>query len=62
MTVKELRDYLVNLPDNMDVFISERKTDGAFGLLNCIVETQMFQEGTKDEIKLSEQCLVLSDY
>ncbi len=34
MTVKELKAKLEDMPDNMDVFMSERKTEYAYGLVN----------------------------
>ena len=34
MTVKELKEKIANLPDNMDVFVAERKTVFAYGLVN----------------------------
>jgi len=34
MTVKQLIKELSNYPENMDVFVAERKTDFAYGLVN----------------------------
>ena len=45
MTVKELKTELSKYPENMEVFIAERKTDFAFGLLNSV---------TKKEVTFSE--------
>lgn len=36
MTVKELKQRLDNFPDNMEVYIDERKTEFAYGLLNSV--------------------------
>lgn len=45
MTVKQLREELEKYPDNMDVFMAERKTAFAYGLLNSV---------RSDEITFSE--------
>jgi capsule polysaccharide export protein KpsE/RkpR len=36
MTVKELKEALAKYPDNMDVFVAERKTEFSYGLVNSI--------------------------
>lgn len=36
MTVKQLREELARHPDNMDVFVAERKTEFAYGLVNSV--------------------------
>jgi hypothetical protein len=36
MTVKELKEALAKYPDTMDVFVAERKTEFAYGLINSI--------------------------
>jgi len=36
MTVKQLIKELSNYPENMDVFVAERKTEFAYGLVNSI--------------------------
>ena len=36
MTVKELKEALSQYPDNMDVFVAERKTEFVYGLVNSI--------------------------
>jgi hypothetical protein len=36
MTVKQLREALAKYPDNMDVFMAERKTEFAYGLVNSV--------------------------
>lgn len=37
MTVKQLKEELLKYPDNMDVFIAERKTEFTYGLLNSVI-------------------------
>lgn len=36
MTVKQLKEKLAQYPDNMDVFVAERATDFAYGLVNSV--------------------------
>lgn len=36
MTVKQMIEQLQLLPDNMDVFVAERKTDFGYGLVNSL--------------------------
>lgn len=45
MTVKQLREALEKYPDNMDVFMSERKTEFRYGLVNSV---------SSDKIKFTE--------
>ena len=37
MKIKELKEKIKNLPDNMDVFVAERKTEFAYGLINSAI-------------------------
>jgi hypothetical protein len=34
MTIRELKDKIEHLPDTMDVFVAERKTEFTYGLVN----------------------------
>lgn len=63
MTVKELKQQLDKYPDNMDVFLSERKTEFAFGLLNSIYsEEVMFVDGpTDDDGESPKEIVVILD-
>lgn len=36
MTVKELKEALAQCPENMDVFVAERKSEFAYGLVNSV--------------------------
>lgn len=36
MTVKQLKEKLAQYPDNLEVFVAERKTEFAFGLVNSV--------------------------
>ena len=52
MTVKQLKQELENLPDNMDVFLAERKTEFGYGLVNSAYTKEIYF--TEDEY-LSEE-------
>lgn len=36
MNVKELKEKLAEYPDTMEVFVAERKTEFAYGLVNSV--------------------------
>jgi hypothetical protein len=62
MTVKELKLELEKYPDNMDVFLAERKTEFSYGLLNS-VESHLisFVESPGDEEPKGEDMVVILD-
>ena len=63
MTVKQLKQELENLPDNMDVFLAERKTEFGYGLLNSIYTKEVFftedENPSEDEINKAPMIEVL---
>lgn len=65
MTVKELKKELEKYPDNMDVFVSERKTEFAFGLVNGVRSEEItFSENpdfSEDEEILAKDTVVIID-
>ena len=62
MTVKELIQQLKNYPDNMDVFIAERKTEFAYGLLNSAYAKEInFSEEPDGEVMSRDRVLVLDE-
>lgn len=66
MTVKELKQKLESLPDNMDVFIDERLTAFKYGLANSAeVKMIMFTEDPEpdpdSDVYAEEEVLVLSE-
>lgn len=67
MTIKELKEKIENLPDEMDVFIAERKTDFGFGLANSGYVKEIFftedEYPTEEEIKAApkENVFVLDE-
>lgn len=61
MTVKELKEKLSNFPDNMEVFVAERKTDFAFGLVNSCYQKEINFMEEPDGKPLSKNTVVIID-
>lgn len=53
MNVKELKEIIKNLPDEMDVFVSERVTEFGFGLVNSAYVKEIYF--TEDEVATEEE-------
>ncbi|TWP23500.1 hypothetical protein ETU10_07190 [Apibacter muscae] len=62
MTVKELKEYIADLPDNMDVMIMQVNDDFRYNLLqNSEVKEVNFIDPSNKEVYAFEACLILSD-
>ncbi|MCT4054971.1 hypothetical protein HZP82_15790 [Elizabethkingia anophelis] len=65
MTVKQLKEKIENLPDNMDVFIGERVTEYSYGLVNSAeVKTILFydmDDPDNEDIQAKDEVLVLTE-
>lgn len=63
MTIKELKNEIAMLPDNMEVFIAERKTEFTYGLVNsAYVKEIAFTEDVNDEdILATDRVLILDE-
>lgn len=62
MTVKQLKEAIADLPDTMDVFVAERKTEFAYGLVNdAYVKRIDFMEEPDGKVLSSDNCLVLDE-
>jgi hypothetical protein len=64
MTVKELKTELSKYPENMDVFIAERKTDFTFGLLNSVTKREVTFSEDPDyvtELNAKDDVLILDE-
>ncbi|MDD7912948.1 hypothetical protein [Polaribacter ponticola] len=64
MTVKELKAELNKYPENMDVFIAERKTDYTFGLLNSVTKREVTFSEDPDyvtELNAKDDVLILDE-
>lgn len=62
MTVKELKEKIATLPDNMDVFVAERKTEFTYGLVNtAFVKKINFMEEPDGEVLAQDNVLVLDE-
>lgn len=62
MTVKELIKELSKYPEHMDVFISERKTEFTYGLLNSVSsKTINFSEEPDGETLAMDHVVILDE-
>lgn len=63
MTVKELKQRLERFPDNMSVFLAERKTEFSFGLLNSVRSDKInFKEDPcSDEVLATDTVIILDE-
>ncbi len=63
MTIKQLKQAIADLPDHMDVFIGERSTEFAYGLVNSAsVKKIDFYDSESDETPLaSDNAFVLEE-
>lgn len=62
MIVKELKEILASLPDNMQVFMDERKTEFRYGLVNSAEVKEIdFTEDVFGHVLAKEKVLALSE-
>lgn len=65
MTIKELKEKIKELPDNMDVYIGERVTEFAFGLVNTagVKNILFYDDGDPDneDIQANEDVFILTE-
>lgn len=67
MTIKELKQKIADLPDSMEVFVAERKTEFRYGLVNSAFVKEIFftedEFPTEDEIKQAprEKVLIIDE-
>lgn len=62
MTVKQLREELSKYPDNMDVFMAERKTEFTYGLVNSArMDRISFSEEPDSKPLATEEVVVLDE-
>ena len=62
MTVKELKEIIASLPDTMDVFVAERKTEFTYGLVNsAFVKKINFMEEPDGKVLAQDNVLVLDE-
>jgi len=62
MNVKQLKIAIKDLPDNMDVFVAERKTEFAYGLVNSArVKKINFVEEPDGEVLAQDNVLILDE-
>jgi hypothetical protein len=62
MTVIELIHELNKYPDNMDVFVDERKTEFTFGLVNSVRKQKInLKDDPEGEVIASDYVIILDE-
>lgn len=62
MNVKQLKEAIKDLPDHLDVFVAERKTEFAYGLVNTTTVREInFMEEPDGEVLSRDKVLVLDE-
>lgn len=64
MTVKQLITELSKYPENMDVYLAERKTEFSYGLLNSIRKEEIHFEPDPDNpsgVMAKETAVILDE-
>jgi hypothetical protein len=62
MNIKQLKEIIKDKPDQMDVFVGERKTEFTYGLVNsAYVKEIAFVESPGDEILTTDNVLILDE-
>lgn len=61
MNVKQLKAELAKYPDDMDVFVAERKTDFTYGLVNSIRSKRINCMEEPDGKTLAKETVVILD-
>lgn len=62
MTVKKLKEELAKYPDDMDVFMAERKTEFTYGLLNSVGSKEIvFSEEPESEALATDTVVILDE-
>jgi hypothetical protein len=62
MTIKQLKEIIKDLPDNMQVFVSERLTEFRYGLVNSAYTKEInFMEDADDDESLAMELVLIID-
>ena len=62
MNVKQLKEVIKDLPDHLDVFVAERKTEFTYGLVNTAkVQEINFMEEPDGEVLSRDEVFVLNE-
>jgi len=62
MTVKELKEAIENLPDSMDVFMDERRTEYNYGLVNSAFVREIdFSDEWDEAVVATDKVLIISE-
>lgn len=63
MTLGQFRKLTKDMPDELDLFVAERRTEFAFGLVNSAYIKEIgFSEEPEDKPIAHEEVLVLDEY
>lgn len=63
MTLGQFRKITKGMPDNLELFVTERRTEFAFGLVNSAYIKEIgFSEDPEDEPIAHEEVLILDEY
>ena len=62
MIVKELIEKLSQYPENMDVFIADRKTEFEYGLANSVYKKEInFTEDPNGEVLSTDNVIIIDE-
>jgi hypothetical protein len=62
MTVKQLKEQLAKYPDNMQVFVADRKTEFKYGLVNSIYQKKItFHEEWDSKPLATDEVLIIDE-
>lgn len=62
MTLKEFREKTKHLPENLELFMAERKTEFTYGLVNsAYVKEINFKEDPDGEVLATDKVLILDE-
>jgi len=62
MNIKQLKEKIATLPDNMDVFVAERKTEFSYGFVNsAFVKKINFMEEPDGKVLAQNNVFILDE-
>ena len=65
MNIKELKEIIKDLPDNMDVFIAERITEFSYGLVNSAYTKEILfydeEDSENEDLQAKDTVLVIDE-
>jgi hypothetical protein len=63
MNIKQLKEKIANLPDSMEVFVAERKTEFTYGIVNTayVQEIEFMEEPFGEPLAQAEVFILDED-